>query len=193
MAFDIDTIVAHINKNFFARPQYYTVAISGSGGPASDVPDASTDVMFNCSAINLGGLNIDHHPDKRFGVGTLQNYPNGKSFTEINMTFYESEFEKERKYFTEWYDLIYNKQTRRFNFQEKYVKRIILNQYNRRNQLVYKAVMFECYPTSISPLDRGYALDGPSQITVGFQLTDIQETFFNPTPVALNPFNFLPF
>lgn len=193
MAFDIDTIVAHINKNFFARPQYYTVAISGSGGPQSEVPDASTDVMFNCSAVSVPGLNIDHHPDKRYGIGTITNYPNGKTFTEINMTFYESEYEKERKYFTEWYDLIYNKQTRRFNFQQNYVKRIILNQFNRKNQLVYKAVMFECYPTSISQLDRGYALDAAAQFTVGFQLTDIQEVFYNPPPVPINPFSFFPF
>ena len=227
---DIDSIVAHVSKNFLARPQYYTVTINGSstapnkgaggkglassagglagsaigsllgaGSPLNQglnsllnpqttngkqtqqnngkVPDASVDVMMNCSAISIPGMNIGFTPEKRFGLGTTASYPNAKSFTELNLTFYESQYENERSYFSKWVDMIYNKSTRKWGYYNDYVKTVTISQFDRGNNLVYSVQLLEAWPSSLSPLSRGYALDTPSQFDIGFQFSDMKEVF----------------
>lgn len=175
MGFSINEILAHINKNYFAKPNYYTVQIFG-GNVQIDAPE---DVTFNCAAISVPGINLGVVPDKRSGIGLFTNYPNGKSFTEITATFYESEFESERKYFVEWVNKIFDPKTGRMEFYDQYNKTVIINQYNRKDQLVYRAKMLNAWPSNISALDRGYNMgDSPAQLTVGLQFFQLEEEFF---------------
>lgn len=227
---DIDGIIAHVNKNYLAKPQYYTVTIGGSnsapntgpggkgtasssGGLAGNaigsllgaasplnaginqavsgtkdfgqinwndngkVPDASPDVMMNCSALCIPGMNIAFTPEKRYGIGTPANYANQKSFTELNMTFYESQYENERAYFSQWVDMIYNKQSRRWGYYNDYVKTITISQFDRGNNLVYAIQLLEAYPVSMGPLSRGYSMDGPATFDIGFSFMEMKEIF----------------
>lgn len=175
MTFNINDIISHINKNYFAKPNYYTVSILG-GNIQKDAP---VDVTFNCSNINIPGINLGFATDKRFGVGTFKNYPNGKAFTEITASFYESEFEAERKYFVEWMNKIFDPKTGKLEFYDQYTKTIIITQYNRKGQVVYEAKMLEAWPSNVSAMDRGYNLgDAPGLLNVAIQFFQLEEKFF---------------
>jgi hypothetical protein len=141
------------------------------------VPDATPDVMMNCSALSIPGIDITFAPDKRYGLGTNNQYPTAKNFTALNMTFYESQYENERAYFSQWVDMIYNKSSRRWGYYNDYVKTITISQYDRQNTLVYSIQLLEAYPVALAPLSRGYALDAPAQFDIGFQFSDMVETF----------------
>jgi hypothetical protein len=172
--FDVSEIVSHLNKNYITKASFYEVTIAGN----SKVIDAPKDVMFNCSSVNIPGINLGTHYDVRHGIGIGTNYPNAKAFSDIEMTFYETEYAKERKYFSNWIDSIYNKDTHKFGFYKDYVKDITITQYNRQGKQCYQVKLIQAYPTNISQLSRGYALDGVPQFAVNFTFYNMKETFY---------------
>lgn len=181
MGFSVSEIIAHINRNFIASPNRYEVSIFPGvmiGRPIQP-DDIVRDVMFNCSAINVPGINIGFTPEKRQGIGMITNMPNAKAYSEINLTFYESEREIERKYFVDWIDSIYDKDTGRFNFYNDYVRIVQIDQFNKKGDLVYRCELIDCYPSNVGPLDRGYqAGDAAPQFSVSMQFYEMKETFY---------------
>ena len=173
--FDVNTIISHINKNWFLKQQYYQVKIFGSGDGKSLVSDSTPDIMLNCSAVTIPGINLGTNPDKRHGIGLTTNLPNAKSLTAVSMTFYQSEYDNERNYFINWLDSIYNKESKRFNFYKEYIKNIIVEQYNRKGELISSTEMQQCYPIFIGTLDKGYGLDGIAQFNISFTVLELKE------------------
>lgn len=171
----VDEIISQLNRFYPVKQNLYEVQILG-GDPSTD---ASPEIMINCSNINIPGSNIQHTPNRRYALGPEYKTPVGRSYTELNMTFYESENEKEREYFINWQDKIYNKQTKRFSFYNDYIKNVIIRQYTRSGKKSYEARLTEAFPSNISPLDRGYANEGLAQFNVIFQFYEIEETFYD--------------
>lgn len=171
----IDKIVSQVYKMFPAKAWNYKVNIYGGG----IVADSDPDIMLQCSGINVPGLNIGFTQEKRFGIGHYKQMPTGKSFTEVNMTFYESESELEREYFVHWINNIYNDKTRRFSFYNDIVKTIQIIQYDRQGNKTYECKLTGAFPSNISPLDKSYASsDSVPQFVVNLQFTDMEETFY---------------
>lgn len=174
MGFSVDEMVAHVVKNGIVKPSLYEVRIQG----ASLQPDASQEVMFNCSAVNVPGVNVGLFQDTRYGIGLRQMYPTAKNFTEINLTFYESESQLERKFFADWMELIYNRDTRKIAYKKDYAKLLSIIQYDRKGTKIYEAVLLDAFPSNMSPLDKAYnAGETVSQFNVNLQFTDMKERF----------------
>ena len=182
----ISEMVAQINKNFFAKPYLYEVRIMGTDA----LTDADRDIMMNCSSVNVPGKNFQFVQDKRYGIGHVHNVPTGRSFTEVNMTFYESEYEREREYFSDWQNRIYDQQTKRFKFFRDYVKDVYIIQKDKKGNKTYECKLIDCYPSNLSPLDRSYSAEGITQFNVNLQFYEIEETFYDKKK-GYNPFSFL--
>lgn len=174
----IDRIVSHINRNYPAKPYNYEVRILG--GNQGVVPDAPADVMFNCSSVTLPGGNMSITQNRRYTLGQPNQLPTGKFFTEVTLGFYESEYEKEKRYFSEWMNKIYDKNSKTFEFYRNFVKNIQVIQYDRQGKITYECLMIDCFPSNISPLDKSYgATDQVAQFNVGLQFYDMQEKFYD--------------
>lgn len=172
MTSNINDIVSAINKNFFARPYRYEVRIFGNGG------NASQEVMLNCASVNVPGINIGFGANKPYGIGLQKFYPQGKSFTELSMTFYETEFEMERKFFVDWMNQIYNDQTNRFAYYNDVIRTVTIIQYDKKDKVTYECDCLEVFPSNISPLDKSYASgDIIPTFTVNLQFHKIKEKF----------------
>jgi len=178
-------IVSHLNKNYPLKGYKYSVQIFGGGSQ----PDASEELMLNCSAVNVPGLNIGFSTFKKFGIGSVHNVPIGRSFTELNLTFYESDGEPERKYFVDWQDKIYDKNTLRFGYYKDIVKTLLITQYDKKNQATYSCKVIDCFPSNLSPLDKAYSAEGVMQMNVNIQFYQVEEIFFNKVE-GYNPFSF---
>lgn len=172
----MNDIIAQIGKNYPLKAYLYQVRIYGGPSPVSD---ASPEIMINCSAVNVPGKNIQFQPLKKYGIGEMHQMPSGRSFTELNLTFYESEQEAERKYFSEWQDRIYNKETKRFGYYKDIVKTVSIIQYDKKRNKTYECKILEAYPSNVSPLDRGYTNEGMAQFNVNMQFHQIEEVFFD--------------
>lgn len=175
----INDIISHINKNFFAKPNRYTVEIQGSYGKTL-VPDASRDVSFNCSQVNIPGLNIAITQHRKYGIGVPTFVPTGKSFTECTLTFYESEKMNERKYFSLWMSSMQDPVTGRMNYFDSIKKNLKITQYDLKDNITYQCILHECFPSNISPIDRAYSAENTvSQFVVSLQFRKMEEIFKN--------------
>ena len=174
MPLSVNEIVAHLSRSFPVKAYNYEVRIYGNGNIQ---PDAQPELMLNCSSVNVPGTNIGFSQIRKYGIGSAHNVPVGRSFTELNMTFYETDGEPERKYFADWQDKIFNKETLRFRFYKDIVKTISIIQYDKKKNKVYECKALECFPSNISPLDRGYANEGVAQFNVNFQFYTIEEIY----------------
>lgn len=175
MGFSVSELLSHVHRNWFTNASHYEVRIFGYN---NDVPDSTSEIMLNCSNVNIPGANIGFLRDgKQYGIGLEKNFPTNKIFTDLNMTFYESEKENERKFFIDWMDKVYDRETKRMNFYRNFIKDIQIIQYSRDGRKVYEATAKEAWPTNISPLDRAYS-NGEQipQFNVSFQLYDLIET-----------------
>lgn len=169
----VNDMIAQINKNYLLKAYLYEVRIYGGGNP---IEDAKPEVMINCSSVNVPGANIQYNQQKKYGVGLTTNVPMGRSFTELNLTFYETEREQERKYFTDWQARMFNKQTNRFGYYKDNVKTISILQMNKQGEVTYECKILEAFPSNISPLDKSYSHEGISQFNVTMQFYQIEET-----------------
>lgn len=169
-------MVSQINKHYPLKPYLYEVRIFGGSSAATD---ADPDIMVNCSAINIPGKNIQYQPHKKYGIGIQHQLPVGRSFTELNLTLYETEYLRERRYFSEWQDRIYDSNTGRYNYYKDYVKTISIIQYDKKENKTYECKINEAFPTNISPSDRAYSADGLAQFNVNLQFYDVEEVFLD--------------
>lgn len=175
MGVSIDEIVAHVNKNPLAKPTRYEIAIYKKGAEDGD----AREIFFNCSAVQIPGINLQFYQDRRYAIGLTYPVLENKKFTEIVMTFYESEYERERKYFSDWIASMIDTDTHRTQFYNDYVRNIDILQYNAQNELVYRIHLFSCSPTNISQLNRGYDLtDTIPEFNVNIQFQDLEEEFY---------------
>lgn len=173
MGFNIHDIVASISKNFFAKPNRYEVRIMGAGGEF-----ANPDIMINCANVNVPGMNIGFGMNKPYGIGLNRPVPQSKSFTELTLTFYETEYERERLFFSNWMNEIYNEKTNRFGFYNNYVKNVTIIQYDTKGNITYECDCIDAFPSNVSPLDKAYgATDTIPTFNVNLQFHKIVERY----------------
>ncbi len=171
----VDQILAHLHKFKISKPTLYEVHIFGKNG-GMDAPDY---VSKNCCQVAVPGVNISYTQDKRHGVGVIQNFPTQKLFQEINMSFYESENQYERKFFSEWVNEIINPFTKRLGFFKEYSKTIVIRQFDRENFTVHEVIMYDCFPTNISPQEKAYGMnDSLPMFSVGISFNEMEEKFY---------------
>lgn len=173
----INDIISQINKNYFTKPNRYSVSISGNYGDTI-VGDASRDVMFNCAQTNIPGLNIGMTQHRRHGIGVPTFVPTGKTYTDCTLSFYESEKMNERAFFALWMSSILDSKTGRLNYFNTIKKDITVTQYDTRDNITYECILREAFPSNISPSDRSYSAENTvSQFVVSFQFRSLEEIF----------------
>lgn len=184
--FGVDQMYAQLAQNAPIKSHLYEVRIIGGNG---QVADAAESITLNCAAINVPGVTIGYTSDMRHGVGIQKQYPSSKNYTELNLTFYETEGEKERKFFLDWMDTVFNKKTHRFNYYNNIVKSVIIIQYDLQGNRTYECELRECFPSNISQLDKAYAPSGQvPTFSVNMQFYEMDEYFYDKQR-GRNPFN----
>lgn len=148
------------------------------------VPNATSNIMMNCASCTIPSLNINTTSDRRYGIGTAFVYADGKELTPITLSFYESNSGKERQYFVNWVNAIYDPTSRKFNFLGNIAKTVTINCYNKSDQLIYQCILRNAYPTHVSELNRAYSIqDSVDLMSVSIVYQDLQEKFIVPSIV----------
>lgn len=181
----LQDFIANLKNDNLVSPSRFRVYITGN---LNDVASATYDIMLNCASVSIPALNIVTTGDKRVGLGQTQNFAAGKELTPIVMTFYESESFKERKFFSDWIDNIYNKTTKRFNFFKNYSKIVTIEQLSKDGRVIYQCKLIDAFPTNVSEMSRSYAaMDTYEQFSVNMNYNEIQEIFYNKSGQPILP------
>lgn len=168
-------IISHLFRHFPTKSHLYEIRIDG-GGIHGDIPESTA---FQCSSVNTPGVNLQVGTFKKYGIGHTHPFPTGATWTEVTLTFYQSESEKERQYFVDWQNKIYNPITNRFAFYKDYAKQMTIIQYDKKLNKTYECQCTDAYPSNISPLDKNYSAGDLSQFNVNMQFHNVNEVFFN--------------
>lgn len=175
MSSSLTEMIAQINKNALAKPTRYEIRIFKNGAEDQN----ARDVFYNCSAVQVPGINWEFYQERRYTIGLTYPVLENKTFSQIMLTFYETEFEKERKYFVDWGNEYINNASLRVKYYKDYVRNVEILQYNNRDEMVYKATLFQCSITNISQLDRGYdMMDTIPEFNVNLQFQDMREQYY---------------
>lgn len=172
-------------------------SISSLFGVASGVavPDSTTNLMLNCASVTIPSLNITTAQDKRYGIGTVFTYPDGKDLQPVTLSFYETNSGIARQYFSNWINSIYDPKTRKFNYLGSIAKTITISQYDRSDNLIYQCILRNAFCTHVSELNRAYSMaDVIDTMSVSIVFQDMEEKFIVPGLIntALSFLSFLP-
>ena len=149
-------------------------------------PDAQPDVVINCASFSIPSIDITTLQDRRYGVGTNYTFPDGRELHPATATFYNSNSHKERQFFKNWIDGVYDQQNRQFNYLTNYQKTVTITSYNKADIPVYIVKLSGAYPVHVSELNRAYASQSTLDIfSVQLVYQAISETF--PLSASSNP------
>lgn len=157
--FDIETIVGHLSENPLLEPNRYEVVITGP-------IEVGRHMAFNCSQAGIPGYNIgsfDHS-----NIGPKRKVPNEELFDDLSLTFYVGHHMDEVNTIHQWMRLIAGGETYRIAYYNDIVADINIDIYDLMENRVGQVKFAEAYPVGMSEIELGYALDGPSTITVNF-------------------------
>lgn len=161
----------------------YTILISGT---TTNSKSASAATMLNCNMLSIPSLNLELTHDRRQGLGITQSFPNGKSLNPIMLGFYESESFKERNFFSQWFNEIYNPISKKIAFFDNIAKTIQINQLDRQNNIIYTVKLYEAVVTHVSELNRSYHNQSSiDNMSVSISYNDMEEIFYtNGQPIT---------
>lgn len=137
----LSTIAA--SKNF-ARPNLYQVEIF----PPEGLSVSSTTlkgISVNCKFTTFPGKVLDVQPFISGGY-IARPTPFAASYSPISMAFNLSGDHKEKDFFEEWMNMVYNETTNTLNYYDEYVGTMVISQLNRQHRVVKSYQLFEAWP-----------------------------------------------
>lgn len=153
-----------------ARPNRYRVEFATPQGLASD-SGIIEQVNFGCRDIQFPGKSFSTY-DSRNGAGPVKKMPYDQIYTPVTATFYNDVNHTERRFFEDWYTLINDSNSNRYEYQEKYISTISIYQMDTEDKDTYAVELFEAYPMTIGEVALGFDQNDAIEVfTVTFTYT----------------------
>jgi len=130
-------------------------------------------LSFRCENAELPGRSFAT-TERKFGSAPVQKIPYLTQYNDIQLTFIVSGDMNERLFFDMWMELINPSSTYNFRYKTDYVTEIGISQYDLSNNLMYRSVLIDAFPVSVSQLDLDWTNDGYHRLAVDFAYTKWQ-------------------
>lgn len=133
---------------------------------------STANICLNCEATQLPGLSFAQ--SERIQYGPSRKYPFREIYVELPMSFYCSKDMAEKSFFDMWFAMMVNRETHDMNFVDEYKSTIVISQLDDslEGKVVYKVKLEDAFPTSITPVELGYANENQvSRFTVNMAYT----------------------
>jgi hypothetical protein len=160
MSHGINEFLATIHaSNSLMRNNQFELTIESMPAWAASSGFNGYDVKFFCSQANEPGVNVDSIDHRPYGVGTLEYYPTGVSFFDLQTTFYADANGKLIKFFHTWIRNIFafdesmgpeNKFM--VQYRDKYISQIKVTRFNEQGGPVLEWVYVDAFPVNIQPI-----------------------------------------
>ena len=150
----INTFIAQVNQGEgFARPSRYLVKFFlpqkyklANEGDEWSQPAATTNNMVSldmqrnvgmmCNKVTMPSRDVN--TDKVITFGPGRKMPYAYSYpSNIEMTFYGDKFLRQRHFFEQWQEYIFNQYTHEFNFYDDYIGKIHIYQIDQNSIIHY--------------------------------------------------------
>ena len=177
MTFNVQNIVASLNKSGVAKASHFEVQITGVGES-----DLERDMMFRCDTAELPGRTITTAEHRVYGP--IQKIPYGTLVNDITLEFLLSEDMREKEYFDRWTDTIvgsgtFGQGTGKYNveYYDTITGQVTIRQYGEAGQLSSIHTLIEAYPISIAPVAMTWGEEAAAKLSVVFAYRDYKVVF----------------
>lgn len=159
MTFNIADFSAHINKFGTVQTNKFRVDI---GTPAILRTVNNADLyQYRASSVRIPGVNFDMQNVSRYGVGPQQRFPTNVNFTDIDVTFVDTNYTALWKYFTIWMNGIFDytgnsggsQASYRVEYKKNYVADTDIYVYSNSGDLINKVTLKESFPVSLGDVN----------------------------------------
>jgi len=146
MAASIDAFKGMANSFDFNYGNRFLVKIGGAGELFSAY----------CEQASLPGRSFATS-DVKFGTGFTQKMPYNSIFDDVSMTFKLDSGMRIKKFFDAWQNKIHNKGTGYMEYYDNYKEQVMIEVYNRQDEVVYTCTIFDAYPISVASTDMSHS------------------------------------
>lgn len=156
MAFNINQFRSSFsNTGEVLSPAHFEVQVLPPAGLASNGIELQN-LSFRCEGASIPAKSIEQLERRTYGPRRKIAYR--AVYDDITLTFIASANMKERKFFSDWMNLIQNSGeilNSNFNvkYYDSYISNLILKMYDKCSYEVYRVNLFEAYPVNISPIE----------------------------------------
>ena len=159
----LNEFISTIGTQDVARQNRFAVSVHGPGGLAD------REINMLCESVSFPGQNIRTTGDS-LRAGPAREVGQGVTYGPITLRFVCRPGLTEKKYFENWQELMFNKETWQASYYKDYIGEIKLDQLDRFDRSRYSVTIYEAYPKIITEQDFSYQSDNAYQ-TLSVQFT----------------------
>jgi hypothetical protein len=170
----LNEFLSQVRKNGLARQNRYAVVIHrpslNSGSQVVGNPDSSDMyrlLILFCEAAQLPGMGIGTSQVQTYGE--IRENPHSRIFEPITMTFYMDLQMRVKSFFDDWFNFIYDPNTRHLNFYDNYTTQIDIYQEDVKDFDNYVVHLYEAYPRIMNAMELNYGSKDIHRLPITFQ------------------------
>ena len=152
----LNEFISTIGTQDVARQNRFAVSVHGPGGLAE------REINMLCESVSFPGQNIRTTGDS-LRAGPVREVGQGVTYGPITLRFLCRPGLTEKKYFENWQELMFNKETWQASYYKDYIGEIKLDQLDRFDRSRYSVTIYEAYPKIITAQDFSYQSDNAYQ------------------------------
>ena len=184
MSFNIQNMIAAVQKTGIAKTGHFEVQITGPGDT-----NVEREMMYRAEEVEIPGRSLSTIENRFTGIGPVNKVPYDSVYGDLSIGFMLSEDMREKEYFEEWQDRMVR--TGAFEdsqgpralskygvrYFDNYAGTVIIRQYGSAGDLRSIHTMLECYPTVIGGVPMNWANDEIAKLNVEFSYKQYKAKF----------------
>lgn len=145
----LNEFIAKIKSDGLLLSSHFHVVI---GGPDNG---ENRNVMMMCEATNLPGLSL--MTNNLIVFGENRETPYGITYPGLDMNFILDRNMEVKKFFTDWSNQVFNRETRTIGYRSSYTRDIDIFVTDKEGNIVHNVKFYECYPKMVSDQSFSYS------------------------------------
>ena len=170
MGFNVNDMVASLNKSGFAKPSHFEVFIQGGG----DI-ETERELSYRAETVDIPGRSISSVEHKFQNYGPVNKVAYGAIYGDVTVQFLVSQDMREKEYFEIWQEKMvgtgaFSDGQAQYNtkYFDDYAGTIEIRQYGSHGNLHSIHTLNEAYPLIVNPITMNWAEDGAVRMGVTF-------------------------
>lgn len=161
--FNIANFSSHINRLGTVQTNKFMVRLKSPAifGPT----EISRIYEYRASSVRIPGVNFDMQNTYRYGVGPQQKFPTNVNFSDIDVTFIDTERNDLWKHFTVWMNGIFdytgtrggNEASYKVEYKQYYETEVQIHVFNNEGARVNLINLKDAFPSSLSDVSLSWS------------------------------------
>lgn len=143
----LNSFITHIKTVGLPTGSNYYVILPKN----SKITSSPIDVALMVESVSIPGFNIMSTESKIFGE--VSDIPYGINYPPVSMSFLIDNQYEARKYFEDWMNLVFDRQTRTVGLYVDYVQEISIYSTDKSGKPIFAVTLHECWPKTLSDIE----------------------------------------